>query len=561
MKRTPTKSESQNLSPLHDKTPMYYQKIKSTEMANSCECIIEMYELLWRLSNSIRGFGHFYRRFGFRLPHTIVIIRGKLYAWYFSSARDGSILRKRPESLNFDAVLTALCYDRTPPGRADVAAVWLPGASQFPEDRCPIRTADFLSSDSVKRFVHGKLNERFSGVLQQFVYPPGVFNVLLRSVKYDSVTSLAYRSNRYLMTQSSLPIFWRCATYEGWEGLSCERSARKTLFQPAVEQQAGAASRKVFERIEKDDMKAMLFLSDNDYIALHYKVGADGLLYFSFASLLGEKEARQHCHMDLIMESQVLAEPYLWSRRKRKVKSRFSTLVPAREPSLPSPLLTARLSTDMRTAEADLPPSPATARDQPDGDRKGTDSPAFRRPTLLRPSRADSIEKTEQATLEAALVPGGGQEGSRLSLVEDGSSAMLADDKPPVLEKPSQPSARLLKPPGGRRERPLFSSTLTEKVPLLKLASSPPVAIEVRASARRRSSQEKERFTTTAPVSVERGPPSAPAPMPVRLPKMLPKMETKPPSIPEVRVLPPRPADIAPRATSLAKNLYRPDEI
>eukprot|EP00392_Amoebophrya_sp_AT5.2_P000801 g802.t1 len=85
-----------------------------------CACVVELYELLWRWGNLLKGTRRppgisgdhrnrhlepeFAARFGFKLPESVVFSNGKPYAWYFLSKKDGTLLRKKPESLNFAAI-------------------------------------------------------------------------------------------------------------------------------------------------------------------------------------------------------------------------------------------------------------------------------------------------------------------------------------------------------------------------------------------------------------------------------------------------------------------------
>ena len=70
-----------------------------------CECIVEMYELLWRWGNLDRFKNrNFYARFGFTIPSSIVFVRGRPYAWYFVSKKDGALLRKKAESLTISNI-------------------------------------------------------------------------------------------------------------------------------------------------------------------------------------------------------------------------------------------------------------------------------------------------------------------------------------------------------------------------------------------------------------------------------------------------------------------------
>jgi len=65
-----------------------------------CECIVELYELLWRWGHRGNEHAGFTKNFGFSIPDTIVIVKGKPYAWYFISKKDGSLLKERGQLAN-----------------------------------------------------------------------------------------------------------------------------------------------------------------------------------------------------------------------------------------------------------------------------------------------------------------------------------------------------------------------------------------------------------------------------------------------------------------------------
>ncbi|KAF4729771.1 hypothetical protein FOZ63_017236, partial [Perkinsus olseni] len=126
---------------------------------------------------------------------SVLFRRGAIYAWYFMSV-EGSLLRKRAENLRIEEVEKEFCKRRMPcdctssEEANEVAAVWIPMASQFPEDRAKAPRVEFMTPGQLKRFLSDGLAglDNPSGLLQQFVYPLGVSNFLIRAVKYAGCT-------------------------------------------------------------------------------------------------------------------------------------------------------------------------------------------------------------------------------------------------------------------------------------------------------------------------------------------------------------------------------------
>lgn len=271
-----------------------------------CECIVELYELLWRWGH--RKKSRFAENFGFTIPDTVVIAKGRPYAWYFVSRKDGSLLRKSEGNLSLSALERKLVGDRDKDGResAQPCAIWLPMASQFPESRSPTPYAEFLSVKGLQEFIM-LLRERHSGIIQAFVQPFGVSNSLVRTVEFRRQTSLCLRTNRSLLAAGG-NIFDRCATFEGWEGLSSVSSRYRNHRHPHMEDVILAASETLNRRIEQERVRQMLFLGPHQHVALHFKVAADGVLNFIFASIVSEKDVILQTRYHLIMADPCMTE-------------------------------------------------------------------------------------------------------------------------------------------------------------------------------------------------------------------------------------------------------------
>mmetsp|Transcript_42104 Transcript_42104/g.131004 ORF Transcript_42104/g.131004 Transcript_42104/m.131004 type:complete len:553 (+) Transcript_42104:13-1671(+) len=300
-----------------------------------CECIVELYELLWRWGHRNTDNRSFEANFGFAIPDTVVFEKGKPYAWYFISRKDGTLLRKSAENLTISAMEKKFCPEQKEEGgeaSPPISAVWYPKASQFPEARCHSEHAEFLSVTGCAMFL-ASLRITHSGVLQSFVYPHGVSNFLVRTVQFLDRTSLCTRTNRALLargTQSTPDkhithaaedpsaegtrgrrrsnLFDRAATFEGWEGLSSSSSRYRSHRHPHMEELILAAGETLSRRITQERVRQMLFLPDDQHVALHFKVNADNQLCFIYASVVSEKEVIVQTRPQLLMGDECMTE-------------------------------------------------------------------------------------------------------------------------------------------------------------------------------------------------------------------------------------------------------------
>ncbi|KAF4684471.1 Transportin-3 [Perkinsus olseni] len=305
------------------------------------------YEMLWRRGRIQRGKRPFFDEFGFVLPQSVLFRRGAIYAWYFMSV-EGSLLRKRAENLRIEEVEKEFCKRRMPcdctssEEANEVAAVWIPMASQFPEDRAKAPRVEFMTPGQLKRFLSDGLAglDNPSGLLQQFVYPLGVSNFLIRAVKYAGCTALAVRTNRYVLLPvlsqsqphgahpsgrgsipcqgeghhaprfSSAGLFKRCATFEGWEGLSSLKSHYSHHNVPGINSEILAAAEKLLRLIDEEQIGEMLFLGPDQYIAAHFKVDSfTKKLHFIYASVVDEPEVVQQCEGEMVMLDAAVTGP------------------------------------------------------------------------------------------------------------------------------------------------------------------------------------------------------------------------------------------------------------
>merc|ERR1719321_2346655 len=180
-------------------------------------------------------------------------------------------------------------------------------ATQFAQDRCEDRTAKFLTADGVSKFI-GTLNFTVSGVLQKFIQPFGIYNFLVRAVKFHDKVSIAVRMNRNLLA-SNMNSNRRCMTFEGWGGLSSPMCKYENSRHPMMEQQILKAAAMLSDRIRQERVRQMHFMLPSQYIALHFKIDPDGNLLFSFASILEETEVILQTQRELMMEDDVMRAP------------------------------------------------------------------------------------------------------------------------------------------------------------------------------------------------------------------------------------------------------------
>lgn len=179
-------------------------------------------------------------------------------------------------------------------------AVWLPMASQFPEMRCHTPNCEFMTANSCRAFL-GNLRHTHSGIIQAFLEPNGVSNFMVRTVEFADQSSLSVRTNRALLRSNRASLFDRCATYEGWEGLSSSSSTYRSHREPNMEELILAAGESLNRRIEQERVRQMLSMGAHQYIALHFKVGKCHTLHFMFASIVSEKEVILQTRPRLLM--------------------------------------------------------------------------------------------------------------------------------------------------------------------------------------------------------------------------------------------------------------------
>jgi hypothetical protein len=284
------------------------QMFRSTDRhAIPCECIVELYELLWRWGHQNTNRPGFAQNFGFAIPDTIVVVKGRPYAWYFVSKKDGALLRKSDAHLSFGHVEKAFCRDRLE-GESQICAAWYPMASQFPEARCHSSYAEFFSPKSCRNFLSG-MRTSHSGILQAFVEPHGVSNFMIRTVQYREQTSLCVRTNRsVLCTSSKGNPFDRAATFEAWPGLSAANSRYRSHKHPQMEDMILAAGEILNGRIEQERVRQMLFLGPTQHVALHFKVTRDHQLMFIYASVVPEKDVILQTRPQLLMGDPCMTE-------------------------------------------------------------------------------------------------------------------------------------------------------------------------------------------------------------------------------------------------------------
>lgn len=281
--------------------------LRSTEKHTiPCECIVELYELLWRWGHRTADRRGFAENFGFVVPNTVVIVNGRPYAWYFVSKKDGALLRKSEASLALCHIERTFCRERGD-GETPIAATWLPMASQFPEARCHLPYAEFLSVSACRTFL-SNMRSSHSGILQAFVQPHGVSNFLIRTVQFRGQTSLCVRTNRSLINQGKGTLFDLAATFEGWPGLSSSSSRYRSHKHPHMEALVYAVGETLNGRIEQERVRQMLFLAPTQHVALHFKVAKDHTLHFIYASVVSEKEVILQTRPQLLMGDQCMTE-------------------------------------------------------------------------------------------------------------------------------------------------------------------------------------------------------------------------------------------------------------
>jgi len=165
-----------------------------------------------------------------------------------------------------------------------------------------------------------------SGVLQAFVEPHGISNFLVRAVQFHDKVSIALRTNRYLLSQNKIQVFKRCATFEGWPGLSAVTYKYACHKHPGMDDHVRSVAEELTQRITQERVRQMHFLAPNQYIALHFKVTGDGTLYFIYASIVPEREVIIQTKNELLMEDgcmidEIPGAPLIRGGTERKMRA------------------------------------------------------------------------------------------------------------------------------------------------------------------------------------------------------------------------------------------------
>ena len=151
--------------------PQTEDRIRAHEEAvgpTECEILVEMYELIWRWSADHDG-AAFRKVRGFGIPHTVVVLKGQPYAWYFTS-KQGRILRKKIGNLTWSKIVDQFCESKDV--IQDIAASWMPMRSPFEEDRSTSRRVHFMSG------TFSKCNTLVRGLVHLFCIKSFSFRII-----------------------------------------------------------------------------------------------------------------------------------------------------------------------------------------------------------------------------------------------------------------------------------------------------------------------------------------------------------------------------------------------
>jgi len=131
---------------------------------------------------------------------------------------------------------------------------------------------------------------------------------MIRAVQFQDKVSIAVRQNRLLLNQPNVKIFKRCATFEGWPGLSGVMYRYENPKDPTMQDRLLEVARRLTLRIKQERVRQMHFLAPNQYIALHFKVTPDCVPHFVFASIVPEREVVIQTKYQLLMEDACMTE-------------------------------------------------------------------------------------------------------------------------------------------------------------------------------------------------------------------------------------------------------------
>ncbi|ETV93978.1 hypothetical protein H310_12305 [Aphanomyces invadans] len=197
------------------------------------------------------------------IPDTILLDRGVLQQWYFTS-KTGEVLRRKKDNTTKSKLLRYL--HETAAGPIAAVHVYL-----VTEKR--VLVVDHLSLAGVESLLNNPMASTH-GMLQKFVPPKSCYNNMMQTVFAHDTCQTALRcTNPHMFVNELMPIELRAVTFE-----SPTATTQKAIGNPTTLQTLTCWNREVV-----DHVAATVGMAITRQV-LHFKMGADNKLYLLWPS-------------------------------------------------------------------------------------------------------------------------------------------------------------------------------------------------------------------------------------------------------------------------------------
>ncbi|KAG9402624.1 hypothetical protein AC1031_007227 [Aphanomyces cochlioides] len=205
---------------------------------------------------------------GLCIPDTVLLDRGILLHWYFTS-KSGEVLRRKKENTTKTKLLRFLQESNQGP----IAAIYVHLAVE--SDRRAL-VVEHLTLSGVEELLNNPMNATH-GMLQKFIQPKSCYNNMIQTTfAHDGCGFQAVRcSSTHMFVNSLIPLALRAATFE-----RTGSSMQKTITNATMVNTLLTLNRDVIHHVVST--VGMNIARQ----VLHFKLGVDGRLYFLWPSLI-----------------------------------------------------------------------------------------------------------------------------------------------------------------------------------------------------------------------------------------------------------------------------------
>ncbi|KAF0690194.1 Aste57867_18385 [Aphanomyces stellatus] len=257
---------------------------------------LDIFTCLWLKNSKTKAHG-------ICIPDTILLSRGALQHWYFTS-KTGEILRRKkdkttkPKILRFFQETNRIGTQNQQPTAAIIVAVYV---ALVIEPTRHVLVVEHLTLAGVESLLNSTIAPAHA-MLQAFVPPKSCYNNMVQTVfAHDGCSFLATRcSNSHMFANAQIPLELRAVTFE-----RPASSTQKTISNPTTRATLQAVNRELIHHMAATvGMKVVRQV-------VHFKVGADDRLFFLWPSLIvfENQEAILPCQLIAPSILDTLAQP------------------------------------------------------------------------------------------------------------------------------------------------------------------------------------------------------------------------------------------------------------